>query len=196
MRTYLITLAMVAATSHPAFGKSYSDRVAERIAHMTLADFQRGVTVRDDDLSTSATFDTVRALRINQGVLSDSSDVALWATVDKKSGVATFRVGAVIGYSGSGWRLYQAAGYATQSGPVDASVSVERSVDTCLSAACFYSEKLSFDVPESTLRAIAVGDSMWRMRFRSQVGTDRDEWMSPLEVRALLEAVDARRVRG
>jgi hypothetical protein len=131
---------------------------------MTPGDFQRTATLKDDPLDTTAQISTQPGFEEKRGLLKFVwYDNFLRAFIDKKTGATQFQVYQYISHGGS-WRFYQSANYEAPNGPESQPVTViNRSVDSCSTYGCSYTEHIGFEVPEVLLRWVAA-------RYTSQPG--------------------------
>jgi hypothetical protein len=170
---------------------------------MTPADFQRTATLKDDPLDTTAIVSTQPGFEEKRGLLKLVwNDNFLRAFIDKKTGATQFQVYQYISYGGS-WRFYHTANYEAPNGPESQPVTViDRSVDSCSTYGCSFTEHIGFDVPEALLRWVAARytaqpGSIWRFKIGSKAGGDWQDGMATAEVAGLLAAVDQfRAARG
>lgn len=164
---------------------------------LTPLHFAQTSAVHDDDLETTAVITTQPGYR-DRGGFTDRvrSDNFLRAFIDKRTRSVRFQVYQTLTYSGS-WRQFRSVNYATSKGPVSAPVDeLAHDIEGCYSGLCSFTDTLGFDVPESTLRALAdqyvTGKSpFWRFRFQAKNGVNWEDRMLPAEAAGLLMKVDA-----
>lgn len=185
----MITPAQIAA-------KREKDKA--KLLKLTASDFQRKAVITDDDLETVATIDTSKGFRSLGGLVDlVRADVFLRALIHKRTGATTFQVYETIIYRGDD-RRYQSANF--QDGEVIGTAALTQIGHNVLDCdptyqyiGCNRSEDFAFEVPETTLRRVAVAqaDQFWRFKFRAQSGDDWEDMIAPAEAAGLLAAAEA-----
>ena len=191
--------ALIVPSAFAAERSAVEERLKGALA-MSVDQFQRKLALRDDELMLEATISSESAWR-ERGLhtLFEERDVHLQASVDKASGIATFRVHGQIIY-GRPQRNYVEVSYAAP-GALPKRGKLERIIRSAgycrRRSECPVMERFQFPVDEAILRRAAEGDQggpqVWRMRFRALSGDEWDDGLSSAEVLAVLKAVDAYR---
>ncbi|TCQ04035.1 hypothetical protein [Sphingomonas sp. PP-CC-3A-396] len=197
--TITVAIQMLAFAQPPAAPSQSSD--AQRLAAMTPSQFLARTTLHDDDLDTFATITTVNgfvARRPLLGIVSD--DVFLRAFIDKRSGRTAYQVYATVRYRDYGWADWQAANYATPTGPRSiATQRIARVRASCARGlACARSETVGFTIGEALLKINAAlyatdQSTAWRFKIMARSGAERPLLLTAAEISGLLMAVDAYR---
>lgn len=173
---------------------------------LTPDHFEKGATIKDDNLEVVAVITTEPGFKIKRGLLGLVNDDNFFrAFVNKKTGETSYQLYQYINYVGE-WAFFETANYEGKTEVETAPLTViSREVGTCSQMlGCFKSEIVAFDVDEKVLRRVAAGydpsgkgTSGWRFRLKAKTGVQRDEGMSPAEAAGILHAVSAyKRTRG
>ena len=197
--------ALMALIAFGAVGADKKKLLEEALA-LTPEKVLQTITIKDDNLDTSAQINTVNTFQEKSGLLKIVwNDNFLRAFVDKKTGEATIQVYQFVNYSGD-WRTYNRVNYETPEGPKSAIlISISRDVVSCSGSrygGCTYSEHFAFNVDEKLLRTIAAlykpGQMLgWKFKYYSQSGQEWPDGMLPAEVAGFLAALDRfRQERG
>lgn len=179
--------------------ESQKAKRATRYALLTPEAVARLVVVQDDDLEPIARLSTERTFAFKGGFTDRvRADAFLRAFMVRKTGRTTFELYERLSYTGNS-REFHSANYAGTDGPVAATLTISDTRLSCPHAVCIHDDTLAFEVPEALLRMIAARATAdpWRFRFKSRVGEDWTDDVSPAEIAGLLLAVDRyRRARG
>lgn len=176
---------------------------ANRLISMSKEDFAAKITIQDDSLSTSAEINTQNGFVEKHGLLGmEYGDQFLRAFIDKETGLTSYQVYDIIYMKD--WGYYYGVNYTAPDGlkSVDA-IRVRSEVKSCSGnafAGCILREDVAWSVDRALLDAIAAKyDSSkvvgWKYRVKAQQGEDQDRVITPAEVAALLDAVDAYKAR-
>jgi hypothetical protein len=188
---------MIGATAAP--GVSRADQLHEALA-LTPEHFRDTTTLKDDDLSVSATIDTSQGFQEKHGLLRVVwDDNFLRGFIDKKTGKLTAQVYQRMFYAGP-WRFYERADYETPDGPVSEPLTIiSRDVASCTTyGGCSEIEQFGFTVPEALLRTYAArytpgGRAGWRFKYEAKNAEDWHSGLMSSEIKGFLMAVDAYR---
>jgi hypothetical protein len=169
----------------------------QQLLNMTVDDFAKKVTIKDDFLETSAEISTVNGWQQKDGLLKIvNSDQFFRAFVNKKTGAVTYQVYQYVYYYGD-WAFFNLVNFETTDGPVQKDlIAISRDVLDCSRyLGCQHVEHIAFDIDEPLLRAAAAGykpnvPEVWRYRLKAKSGVQRDEGFVGAEIVALLQSVD------
>lgn len=190
-----IAAALLAAS--PAAAQTTAGPPPKLLA-MTPEQFERSVTLKDDDLENVATITTARGWQRREGLLGIVNDDGfLRAFIDKRSGRTMFQVYHGTRYREHGWAQFRWVNYETGNGITTANVkTLARTRGPCARyRGCTYVEEVGFEVSGALLRDVASryapGKAVnWRYRLKARSGAERDGAFVAAEIVGLLRAVD------
>ena len=181
------------------FPVAAKNKELNRLLAMTPEIFEASAQVKDDRLETVAEVNTLNGFQWKQcllGIVWD--DLFLRGYVDKKSGVVTYQVYAVLVWQGSGWPFFKQVNVALPSGTQSFELSRVASDVDCSGSrygGCTYFEHVLFTLNDEQLRSIAAtyvpgSPNGIAMRFKGQGGVDKDDVLMPSEAAGFLRVMD------
>jgi len=179
---------------NPAFVK-----LEPEIGPQLAVDLDGLVTVKDDELETTAQINTERMFRTGD----TGADAFLRAFINKKTGISKFQVYTSTRHTGE-WHFYMMVNYETPDGPQSSDVTrIDQSVGGCSASrygsGCSLNEDVGFDVEEPLLRLLVArataSSHVWRFRLKAKDGSDLTASIDVSEIAALLRAYDEYRLR-
>ncbi len=166
-------------------------------SRLTKEFFADNISLKDDELETSATF-TSRAAHQHQRA-GNHGYASLRIFVDKKTLKTVAQVYVDYSYRDNRARSLAIAKYLTPAGPESAQVTRISSEVDCSSrigSECRFFETIGFDIPYPLLQSLAAKHvaeprGAWRMRVSAHSGDDLNLAMPYGELAAMVERIDS-----
>lgn len=162
---------------------------------VSLSDVINKVDVKNDELDTSITINTLktRSLWTTDNEFSDIVFIRAW--IDKANNTKRFQVYAHIDHDGPSWNFYQAANYLTTAGIKSVDVVKIESKPYHSYSKLRFIEEVGFFVPEEVLREYAAkfidgSDKSFNFRLIAKSGKNKDFRIYLFEITALLNKLD------
>lgn len=200
-----IALVMFSILTSSAVAKDQKmPKQLSKLIAMTPEDWITKTRIQDDSLETSARFDTALGFQEKQGLLGVVwSDVFLRAYVNKKSGKTDYQVYFATVIQGNSWPSFDEVNYQVSDNVESAELKKVGSNVNCTLArygGCKYFEDVLFLPSREILDYVAATYEpntavAWKMRLKGQSGQSLDMFVTPAEVKGLLMAVDAYKIK-
>lgn len=162
---------------------------------VALSEVIKKVEVKNDDLDTSITLNTLktRSLWTTDNEFSDITFIRAW--IDKSNNSKRFQIYSLVDHDGPGWNFYQAANYKATSGIRSIDVVKIESKPYHSNGKMRYIEQVGFSVPEDLLREYSANfidgsDKSFNFRLVAKSGRDKDFRIYGFEITALMAKID------